>query len=679
MGLWQAQSAFTNGELDPKLYGRVDLEAYYKGVQEATNVLAIPQGGLKKRGGMKFLGEALGGGRLENFSFNVEQNYLLVFTDLRMQIYKDGVLQTNINGSGNDYLVVPWAIEDIPVFDYIQSADTIIITHEDYEPRQIQRTSDTDWTIATVAITNIPQFDFNDASSPTPVDEVQEVKFTNANDGDRFKISLEGILTDEIVLNRANTDSTEVNIQQAMLDLPNTGNSGVTVTFQSASPDIYRITFSGESANDWDEVSGTPVFTKETTFEIITSTISNGTARSEDTWSGTRGWPRTCTFHEGRLWFGGSLSRPSTIWGSVVNDPFNFDVGRSRDDEGITATLATDQVNAINAIISNRSLQVFTSGAEFYVPASPITPETIAVKPQTNLGSKRVRPVITEGLTLFLQRTGRALYQFQFVDEFQSNESKSLSVLSPHLINNPIQMASQKGTSSEDANYVYILGDNGELTVFNLLTFEGVQAFTRVNTDGNIKSVAVVDDEVYYLVEREINSSTVFYVERNDNDLNTDSSVIGTGLASDTLTGLDHLEGETVEVKADGAVQPPEVVSSGQITISRDADTIEAGLQYRPSIRTMPFNVNLNDGPHAAQKKRILRAAIRLFESNGVTVNGYQLADRTIGQDQFDAPIPQSEYKRIFLHGWSLEASVLISQDAPMPMTILSIDLEVKT
>lgn len=677
MGLWQAQSAFTNGELDPKLYGRVDLEAYYKGVQEATNVLAIPQGGLRKRGGMEYLGTALGGGRLENFSFNVEQNYLLVFTDLRMQIYKDGVLQTNINGSGNDYLVVPWAIEDIPTFDYIQSADTIIVTHEDYEPRQIQRTSDTDWTITTVALVNIPQFDFNDASSPTPTNNIQRINFASQNFGDRYKISLNGILTDEIVFASSN-GANRNDIADALQALPNTGNTGISVATVT-SLDTYDITFSGDSANNWDELTVTPVFTKSTSFEVTTTVTQSGAARSEDTWSGTRGWPRTCTFHEGRLWFGGSLSRPSTIWGSVVNDPFNFDVGRSRDDEGITATLATDQVNAINAIISNRSLQIFTSGAEFYVPASPITPETVAVKPQTNLGSKRVRPIITEGLTLFLQRTGRALYQFQFVDEFQSNEAKSLSVMSPHLINNPIQLATQKGTSSEDANYVYILGDNGELTVFNLLTFEGVQAFTRVNTTGTIKSVAVVDDEVYYLVEREINSSTVFYIERNNDDLNTDSSVQGTGLASDTLTGLDHLEGETVEVKADGAVQPPEVVSSGQITISREADTIEAGLQYRPSIRTMPFNVNLNDGPHAAQKKRILRAAIRLFESNGVTVNGYQLADRTIGQDQFDAPIPQSEYKRIFLHGWSLEASVLISQDAPMPMTILSIDLEVKT
>ena len=677
MGLWQAQSAFTNGELDPKLYGRVDLEAYYKGAQEATNVLAIPQGGLRKRGGMKYLGTALGGGRLENFSFNVEQNYLLVFTDLRMQIYKDGVLQTNINGSGNDYLVVPWAIEDIPTFDYIQSADTIVITHEDYEPRQIQRTSDTAWTITTVPLVNIPQFDFNDASSPTPTNNIQRINFASQSFGDRYKISLNGLLTDEIVF--ASSDATNRNdIADALQALPNTGNTGISVSTVT-SLDTYDITFSGDSANNWDELTVTPVFTKSTSFEVTTTVIQAGASRSEDTWSNTRGWPRTCTFHEGRLWFGGSLSRPSTIWGSVVNDPFNFDVGRSRDDEGITATLATDQVNAINAIISNRSLQVFTSGAEFYVPASPITPETVAVKPQTNLGSKRVRPVITEGLTLFLQRTGRALYQFQFVDEFQSNESKSLSVLSPHLINNPIQMASQKGTSSEDANYVYILGDNGELTVFNLLTFEGVQAFTRVNTTGNIKSVAVVDDEVYYLVEREINNSTVFYIERNDNSSNTDSSVIGTGLASDTLTGLSHLEGETVEVKADGAVQSPQVVSGGQITIGRTADTIEAGLQYRPVIRTMPFNVNLNDGPHAAQKKRILRAAIRLYESNGVTVNGYQLADRTIAQDQFDAPIPQSEHKRIFLHGWSLEASVLISQDAPMPMTILSIDLEVKT
>jgi len=676
-GIWVASSNVTKGQLDPLLAGRIDLEAYYQGVREATNVLAIPQGGLKKRPGMQFLGAALGNGRLESFSFNVEQNYLLVFTASRMQIYKEGVLQTNINGSGNDYLAVPWTLAQIQEFDYIQSADTIIITQEDVEPRTITRTSDTAWAIATAPITNTPQYDFNDGSSPAPADEVQRIKFTNANDGDRFKLSLEGVLTEEIVLNRASTVSTREDIADALLALPNTANSGISVTFVSGSPDIYEITFSGDSANDWNELAGTPIFTKNASFEVISSTISDGTSRAEDVWSSGRGWPRTCTFHESRLWFGGSKSRPSTLWGGRVNDAFNFDIGRSRDDEAIDVTLATDQVNAVTGLLSNRSLQVFTSGAEFYVPESPITPANVAVKPQTNLGSKRVRPISIEGVTLFIQRTGKAIYQFQFVNDFQSNESRSISLLAPDLIKDPAQMASSKGTSESDANYVYLVSDDGIMTVLNTQSLEGVQAFTTWQTDGDIVSVAVVDDEVNLLVKRVIGGGDVYYVEKGNEDLNTDSSVSAT-VSSDTLTGLDHLNGETVKVKADGAVQLDGVVSGGQITIDHVATVIEAGLEYQPRIETLPLNIPLKNGPNAAQKKKIARVAVQLFESNGIIVSGERLADKTIGQDQFDAPTPQTGFKRIYLLGWSLEATVVISQDTPMPFTILALDLEVK-
>lgn len=678
--LWTFQSSMVRGELSPQLTGRVDLAAYYNGLKTATNVLTIPQGGVKKRYGMEYLATAEGNGRLETFSFNVEQNYLLAFSNGKMQIFKDGVLQTNINGTGNDYLVTPWTLSQIEEFDYIQSADTIIITHKNFKVRTITRSSDTSWTIADAPLVNIPQYDFNDGSSPTPANNTQEINFANHNYGDRYKISLNGILTEEIVFS-SNDTANQNDIADALLALPNTGNTGITVSTVT-SLDTYKITFSGDSANNWDELTVTPISVKNTGFEVVTTVTQAGASRKEDVWSSTRGFPKTCTFHEGRLWFGGSKERPSTIWSSRVGDFFNFDQGRSRDDEGITATLDSDQINAVTAMFSNRSLQVFTSGGEFYVPESPITPENIAVLPQSKLGAKRARPVTIDGVTLFIQRTGKAINQFVFINEFQANESRSVSVLAPHLIKNPKKMALRVGTESSDANYVFMVNDDGTVTVFNTLASENVTAFTSWKTEGAsglIKSVAVVDFKVYMLVERYIDGNTVYYIEGENELLNTDSGVIGTGLASDTLTGLDHLEGETVKVKADGAVQADQVVTSGQITIGRTADTIEAGLEYQPIVKTMPLNIGLQNGPNAASKKRINRVAVNMYESNGVIVNGHRLADKTIGIDQFDAPTPQTETKRIHLTGWSIEADVTLTQDTPMPFQILSIGLEVKT
>ena len=675
MAFYAVQSNMNRGELDPRTIGRIDLDAYYNGVRTATNVLPIPQGGMKRRPGMAFLGEGLGDGRIENFSFNVEQSYLLVFTALKCQVYKEGVLQTNINGSGNDFFVTPWSLAQLADIDYIQSADTAIVVHEDLQPRTITRTSDTAWALSLLTITNTPQFDFNDASSPTPVSEVQTLNFANENEGDRYKLALEGVLSDEITF--AGDDSTnEDNIRDALQSLLNTGNTGITVG-TDVSLDTYRVTLAGESAKDWELITATAVFTKATTFEVATVRITAGTSRKEDVWSAGRGWPRTVTFHEGRLWFGGSASRPSTIWGSRVNDFFNFDEGRGRDDELVAATLDTDQVNAIEGIFSNRSLQIFTSGQEFFIPTSPLTPSNVAVKPQTNLGSKRVRPVSIDGVTLFVQRTGKSINQFVFINEFQANQTKSITTLAPHLISSPIKLSVSRGTSTTDANYVYILNDDGDLTVFNTLISEGVQGFTSWQTTGDIKSIAVVDNRLYFLVERVVAAGTKYYIEREDDLLNTDSGVRVVDAGSTTLTGLDHLDGETVRVKADGAVQDDEVVVAGSITLDRSALAREAGLNYTPVIQTMPLNVNMKNGPNAFAKKKIQRIGLQLFESNGVIVNDQRIADKTIGLDQFDAPTPQTGEVRIHVLGWSLDASVTITQTTPMPMTILSIGVEV--
>ena len=674
--LWNIQSNLNRGELDPLLLGRTDLTAYYNGVQTARNVLCLPQGGMKKRPGTEFLGEALGNGRLENFSFNVEQNYLLVFTSEKMQIYKDGVLQTDINGSGNDYLDTPWTYSEVLEFDYIQSADTIIITHQDVETQTITRTSDTVWTIADAPFSNIPQYDFNDASSPTPTSEVQTLNFNNQTEGDRYKIALEGILTEEITF--AGDDATnEENIRSGLQNLINTGFSGISVS-TGVTGDKYRVIFAEEDAKDWDLMTVTPIYTVNSSFACVATEITSGVARTEDSWSDLRGWPTSCVFHEGRLYLGGSLSRPATLWGSRVGDFFNFDKGRALDDEAIEVTLDTDQVNAIQSVFSNRSLQIFTSGGEFFVPESPVTPTGVAVSPQSNLGSKRVRPVTIDGVTLFPQRTGNAIIQFIFLDAVKANQSSSISVTAAHLINDPVKMAASRGTETTDANYVYIVNSDGTMAVYNTLAAEEVSGFTLwEDTTGDIQSVAVVDNAVNLLVERSINGSTVYQIEVENNALNTDSSVFDT-TDDDEITGLDHLEGETVWAKADGAYMGEYTVVSGSITLPRTSADKEAGLSYVPTIKTMPLNIDLANGPNAFAKKKIARIGLQIYESNGIIVNDQRIADKTIAINQFDSPDPYTGLKRIHVLGWSLEATVTITQTTPMPMTILNIGMEVK-
>lgn len=687
---WSLQSNMNRGELDPRLEGRTDLEAYYNGLSYASNVVALPLGGIKKRPGMEYLGDIVyasdgTNARLEAFSFSVDVNYLLVFSDLRMQVYKNGVLMTNLNGSGNDYIVTPWDVDEISDFDYIQSADTIIITHEDFAPRSIVRSSDTTWTLSTLALTNVPQYDFNDASSPTPSDCIQILTFNNSNPNDRFKLSLEGILTDEIVLGSTTATgyaATAAAIKEELYSLPNVPNNYVSVVGNHTTTS-FSINFTSSAANTWDAINVTPVYAQNVNFVVNTAITQPGVNRAEDVWSATRGWPRTVTFHEGRLFFGGSKSRPQTIWGSNVNDYFNFKTRKGFDDEAVSATLDTDQINTIQGIFSNRRLQVFTSGGEFYVPSSPITPENISVPMQSQYGSKRVRPVSIDGVTLFAQRTGKSIVQYVYLDEFQANQATSASILSNHLIQDPVKMAVSRGTSDDDVNYVYIVNDIGNMIVFNTLSVQGVAGFTRWDSApgvwSEIKSVAVVDNEVYLAVQRTINGSNVIQIEMQNDTLNTDGSVLLSG-AHGSVTGLTHLEGEDVVIKVDGANRATQTVSSGEVTIDPASTTsVEVGLQYTPLIRTMPLNNNLQNGPNAYAKKKIVRVALNLYLSNGIIVQSQRIADKTIGVNQFNAPLPYTGLKQVYLSGYTREAQISITQDTPFGFTVLNVGTEIKS
>ena len=107
MRIIQFQTNFSVGELDPLLRARTDLQQYQNALEEATNIIIQPQGGFKRRDGLQFIhdfGSTFTDFKVIPFEYSVTDSYLLVLVNQRIYIFKAGVLQTNINGSGNDYL-----------------------------------------------------------------------------------------------------------------------------------------------------------------------------------------------------------------------------------------------------------------------------------------------------------------------------------------------------------------------------------------------------------------------------------------------------------------------------------------------------------------------------------------------------------------------------------------------
>jgi len=186
------------------------------------------------------------------------------------------------------------------------------------------------------------------------------------------------------------------------------------------------------------------------------------------------------------------------------------------------------------------------------------------------------------------------------------------------------------------------------------------------------------ENQVWIIVERIVNGSTVKYIEYLDSTLNMDSGLSGTVTGASTkVTGLDHLEGEFVQILIGDAVYPLQAVTNGQVTISLPSSfgskTIEIGLGYVSTIKTMRVEAGAEAGTAQGRKKRYNEVLVRLLETVGATINGDQLPFRT-SANPMGAAIPEfTGDKRVSNLGWDRDGQVIIQQTQPLPMTVLGI------
>ena len=148
----------------------------------------------------------------------------------------------------------------------------------------------------------MPQYDYNDSLSPTPVNDVQVMTLTSFVAGDKFQIDIEGVVSKNITFaGDSSADeiaSTVFNIQRNIQEMPVMGETGVSVARTGTA--AYTITVGGESAKDFELYSA--FATTGTASKTIAFTKSaSGSPRREDVWSANRGYPKTACFYEGRL------------------------------------------------------------------------------------------------------------------------------------------------------------------------------------------------------------------------------------------------------------------------------------------------------------------------------------------------------------------------------------------
>ena len=643
------QTNFTTGELDPLLRARVDLKARQNALETARNVVCQPQGGVKRRPGTKFITELGGtpvdGVRLVHFEFSVTDSYMLAFTNQRMYVFKDKALITNINGSGDDYLTVT-AITSarIPTMCWTQSADTLIVVHEDMNPVKIVRgATDATWTASNITFDSVPQYAFtltttNPAGTITPSDVSGKITITASS----------GVFI-----------------------------SGHVGQYINASPQGRARIVKYNSSTSVSVVTEFPFFDTTATssgqWELETG--------YEDVWSAGKGYPRSVTFHQGRLFFGGSKSRPSTIWGSKVGLYFDFEAVEGLDDDAVEATLDTNTFNAIIDIISGRDLQVFTTGGEFYVPQeglTPITPTDFFLSSTSRNGIREgVRVKQLESGVLFIQRQGKQLSEIAYSDTQLTYITSKISLLAGHLLKGPKHMDIRRAVATDENDLLLIVNeDDGSMAVFSLLRAQDVIAPSEFTTQGKFLDVGVDITDIYVVTERDDNGTDKYYVEVFDNTYLTDCAKQGGAVAS---LDMSHLDGQTVNVISDGYVEENQTADSVVTFINTPTTSCEVGLPIDVEIKTMPVEVATQTGTRIGFKKRIVEVNALILETQNLVINGNLVPIRNLGDDALDSPVPEFTGTKT-LHGilgYNNDGQITVTQSVPLKLTLLGLEYKV--
>lgn len=419
---------------------------------------------------------------------------------------------------------------------------------------------------------------------------------------------------------------------------------------------------------------------------------------SEGAWSDFQGHPRTVTLHEQRVVFAGTALQANTLWGSVIGDFENF--RRSTlDDASFAYQIASREHNAIQWLSSYNDLMVGTAGDEWKVgsgsSSDPISATNIQITRQSAYGSDHLPAEIVNEVTFFVQRSARKMRELTYSFAQDSLVAQDVTLLAEHITGGGIvQTAFQR---ERDA-IVWVVTSDGSLAGMTYEKEQDVSGWHRQVTDGTFESVAVVygdyGDEVWTVVNRTIGGSPVRYLERMDPDwrgkqddeekddmIYLDSAITATLAPGVTVTGLSHLEGETVEVLADGDVQTSKVVASGQITLDSSATKVHVGLPYTSVLQPMKLNIQMPNGTGQGRHVKVHELVVRVLSSLGgqVAENPTDTSwDEIIFRDFSDLmddspPLYTGDKEVQVASNYSSSGDIAIRQIQPYPMTILAL------
>jgi len=612
-----------------------------------------------------------------------------------------------------------YSITDIFEINHAQSADVLYLAHKDHEPAKLTRTTATSFTLSDIAFVDGPYLDENltdttlyaSADTGTITITASASLFTSADVGRliRFREVLE-VTYDEWAASTsyANNEFVRYDGHVYKQVTGSTQTSGNTPPVHTSGTETY-------GAIDWEyrhDDTGYAKITVFTSATVVTAVVQEddggisvlphnvvGASNATKKWSlgafdGDQGFPRAVAFYEERLYFAGTTGQPQSIFGSVTADFENHTPG-TEDDKAVNITIASDQVNVIKHLLPARFLQVLTTSSEFTLSGgtgtTPVTPTNINVLRETTFGSSDIRPLRAGNSTILIQKGLEKVKEITFDLDTDGLLGVDLSILADHL---PRGGLTDMIWQQEPELILWFVHSDGGLIGLTYDRANGAVGWHDHDLGGSgiVESITAIpsgaEDQVYLSVKRTINGATVRHIETLTtidfgDDVGdafyVDSGLTYSGSATTTITGLNHLEGETVAILADGAAHADKTVSGGSITLDRSSSKVHVGYSYSSIVETLRMEAGADDGIAQGKIKRIHGVTARFFKSVGAEIgpdvnNLDRLPFRDSSMDMDTAiPLFSGDKEIFFPSGYDNDARVVIRQNQPLPMTVLAI------
>ncbi len=433
-------------------------------------------------------------------------------------------------------------------------------------------------------------------------------------------------------------------------------------------------------------------------------------------------FPGTTGYHQQRKILGGSNSEPAKMYYSKtgVYDEFGDSGAVSAEDDPIEVTLASGDQNQLRYVVPLRDLLLLTDQVQWEVSSGGqgFSASTLQQRPQTRVGAAFIKPQVFDDYAVYVREGQKEIIGVGYSEQRGGFTPVELSLLSRHLFeDDPCRDIGAALTPEKRLACVTEKGKVGFLT-FN--PEQKVTAWTSWDTgpdpsdeekprphafeavQGARASVELGAEDVhYFVVKRTVDDKTVRYIERTDDRKFSsldDAFFVDSGLSVDagldrdfrTVGGLWHLEGEDVDVLADG-VAYGRTVSNGRITLPPGvrARKWHVGLNYASEMQTLEFDRYPRENDITDQGKirfipyllvnvrrtqGVQAAASREVDLDGGSLSWFELEVRKPDGKTKAVPFTHEGMSRAGLdEGWKPSQGLLLRQTRPLPMNILSV------